>query len=175
MIDEDERVILVNEDDVEIGNAPKLEVHRSGALHRAFSVFVLDANGRLLLQRRAAGKYHSPGLWSNSCCGHPRAGESTEIAARRRLKEEMGIDCKLTSVSSFIYRAQLEGGLVEHELDHVLVGNSSSDPIEDESEVGEWRWITVEDLRAWLSAEPVAFTAWFPMAFESLRAELSPH
>ncbi len=164
MIDEDERVVLVNEDDLELGNAPKLDVHRSGILHRAFSVFVLDTAGRILLQRRAAGKYHSPGLWSNTCCGHPRPGELTPIGARRRLNEEMGIDCELAEVSSFIYQAQLAGGLVEHELDHVLVGMTSMTPEPDETEVGEWRWISAEDLQAWLAAEPAAFTAWFPMA-----------
>ncbi len=173
MIDEDERVILVDQDDVELGDAPKLDVHRSGLLHRAFSVFVLDDRNRVLLQRRAAGKYHSPGLWSNTCCGHPRPGESTEVAARRRLTEEMGIVCELASFSSFIYRAQLEGGLVEHELDHVLLGVGSVDPEADDSEVGEWCWISLDELKEWLAAEPAAFTAWFPMAFRSLRAELS--
>lgn len=173
MIDQDERVILVDHFDFELGHAPKLEVHRSGDLHRAFSVFVRDEMGRLLLQRRAAGKYHSPGLWSNSCCGHPRPGESTGDAARRRLYEEMGIDCELALLSSFIYKAQLEGGLIEHELDHVLIGMTSTDPTPDGSEVGEWRWISVEELQAWLAADPAAFSAWFPMAFEALREELS--
>ncbi len=166
MIDERERVILVTETDTEIGDAPKLEAHRTGALHRAFSVFLLDCDGRVLLQRRATGKYHSPGLRSNTCCGHPRPGERTNDAARRRLREEMGIDCELSHASSFVYRADLEGELVEHELDHVFVGLTSDLPLHDSAEVSECRWIEVDELREWLRREPMAFTAWFALAFE---------
>ncbi len=166
MIDEHERVILVTETDTEIGDAPKLEAHLTGALHRAFSVFVLDEDGRVLLQRRAVRKYHSPGLWSNTCCGHPRPGENTDDAARRRLREEMGIDCEFSHVSSFVYRADLGGGLVEHELDHVFVGSTSDVPRHDSDEVSECRWLEVDELRAWLRHEPEAFTAWFAPAFE---------
>lgn len=168
MIDDDERVIVVSECDVELGEAAKLDVHRTGTLHRAFSVFVLDANGRVLLQRRAVGKYHSPGLWSNSCCGHPRPGEETGVAARRRLGEEMGIDADLTFLTSFIYSAALDRGLTEHELDHVFVGSTVSLPHHDPVEVGAWRWMDVAAVSDWLDAEPWAFTAWFAPAFERL-------
>src|SRR5689334_7965348 len=117
MLDAAERVVLVDERDREVGTMPKLAAHAEGALHRAFSVFVLNAAGELLLQRRAAAKYHCGGLWTNSCCGHPRPGEPVADAARRRLREEMGFDCELASVGSFVYRAEVGGGLVEHEYD----------------------------------------------------------
>ncbi|HEX7957304.1 MAG TPA: isopentenyl-diphosphate Delta-isomerase, partial [Pyrinomonadaceae bacterium] len=117
-----EQLILVDADDRELGAGEKLEVHRAGALHRAFSVFVFDGRGRLLMQRRAAGKYHSGGLWSNTACGHPRPGEATRAAARRRLREEMGLDCELSAAFEFVYRAELGDSLVEHEYDHVFVG-----------------------------------------------------
>jgi len=168
MIDNEERVILVSNTDIEIGEAPKLEVHRTGALHRAFSVFVFDNNGRCLLQRRAATKYHSPGLWSNTCCGHPRPGERTAKAARRRLNEEMGLDCDLTWVTSFVYQASLDMALMEHEFDHVYVGSTSSVPGHDSAEVGEWRWVSVDDIRDWLKTQPESFTAWFPPAFDHM-------
>src|SRR5687768_17165134 len=117
-----EQVILVDEWNREVGADEKLRAHESGALHRAFSVFVFDAAGRLLLQRRARSKYHSGGLWSNTACGHPRPGEGTDEAARRRLREEMGFECGLREAFVFTYRAELEGGLVEHEFDQVFVG-----------------------------------------------------
>src|SRR6185503_9661232 len=124
----DEMVVLVDEDDREAGTGEKMAVHRSGRLHRAFSVFVVDGEGRLLLQRRAAVKYHSAGLWSNTCCGHPRPGETILAAATRRLKEEMGFECRLRPAFSFIYRAALDHGLTEHELDHVLLGSHDGAP-----------------------------------------------
>ncbi len=163
--DDDERVVLVSETDEEIGEAPKLDVHLTGHLHRAFSVFVHDAHGRILLQRRAATKYHSPGLWSNTCCGHPRPGEPTGDAAMRRLKEEMGLYVELLAVRSFIYHADLGRGLVEHELDHVFVGKTEDVPRPDPSEVDAWRWIDADDLALWMQKEPEKFTAWLPAAF----------
>ena len=169
MIDENERVILVSEDDEVIGDAPKLEVHRTGQLHRAFSVFVHDEEGRILLQRRAQSKYHSPGLWSNSCCGHPRPGEDTRDAATRRLREEMGITCELRHVKSFTYHATLGGELVEHELDHIFIGETEDGIVHDTAEVSEWTWQTPEEIEAWLAREPASFTAWFPAAFRALR------
>ncbi|HVF38940.1 MAG TPA: isopentenyl-diphosphate Delta-isomerase [Gemmatimonadaceae bacterium] len=165
MIDENERVILVSECDEDLGAAQKLDVHRSGALHRAFSVILFDDHGRVLLQRRAASKYHSPALWSNTCCGHPRPGESTIGAAARRLHEEMGVTSKLIPLFSFIYRADLRGGLVEHELDHVFVGQTADFPCHDRTEVDEWRWIEMNATRLWLQREPQAFTAWFAPVF----------
>jgi isopentenyl-diphosphate Delta-isomerase len=179
MNDDREVVVLVDRDDVELGTAPKLEAHRSGELHRAFSVFVLNGRGELLLQRRARGKYHSGGLWSNSCCGHPRPGEDTTDAAHRRLLEEFGIACELTRLFSFAYRAELGNGLVEHELDHVLVGFTGAAPEPNPAEIEEWRWMGLEEVRIWMDDEPDAFTPWFRPAYTrllrpALRAEPIP-
>jgi len=149
-----------------VGAGSKLDVHRTGALHRAFSVFVFDAGGCLLLQQRARGKYHSGGLWTNTCCGHPRPGEETAGAAERRLREEMGIACPLRHAGWFVYRADVGGGLVEHELDHVFVGRSDREPRPDPAEVGGWRRLPPGDLRAELERTPGRFTAWFPRALE---------
>jgi isopentenyl-diphosphate Delta-isomerase len=165
-----ERVILVAEDDTELGSLEKLEAHQRGVLHRAFSIFVMDPSGRMLLQRRALGKYHSGGLWSNACCGHPRPGEITSDAANRRLHEELGITCDLTHLFSFAYSAELDRDLLEHELDHVFVGWSTANPDPDPEEVGDWRWMGIEQVRLWLQDEPGAFTAWFRPAFERLLA-----
>ena len=166
MNDKNETVILVNPSDDEIGTAPKLAAHRDGRLHRAFSVFVTDDKERILLQRRADGKYHSGGLWTNACCGHPRHGESTISAAARRLHEELGIECELTELASFIYRAELDNGLIEHELDHVFTGHFTGTPRPTPGEVQEIQWIFADDLRSWLEREPEVFTAWFAEAFE---------
>ena len=163
-IDAQENVILVDAFDKEIGVAPKLGVHRSGLLHRAFSVFVTDEGGRLLLQRRAANKYHSPGLWSNSCCGHPRPGEATIDAAMRRLNEEMGIQCDLNLIGSFSYRARLDRELLEHELDHVFVGTTDRQPVCNPNEVSDFMWLDADTVIAMLSDNPAGFTAWFAKA-----------
>jgi isopentenyl-diphosphate delta-isomerase len=162
-----ERVILVDELDREIGFAEKLAAHRAGTLHRAFSVFVFDASGRLLLQRRAAGKYHSGGLWSNTACGHPRPGEGTLSAARRRLREEMGVECGLRDAFGFVYRAEVGGALVEHEFDHVFVGEYADDPAPDEAEVEGWKWIALDDLRGELARAPEAYSAWLRLVVGS--------
>src|ERR671913_2483251 len=146
-----EEVILVDEHDRVVGAGEKLRAHREGALHRAFSVFVFDAGGRLLLQKRAREKYHSGGLWSNTACGHPRPGEPTATAARRRLREEMSLDCELREAFEFVYRAELDGALVEHEYDHVFVGTHEGDPAPDPSEVAGWRWVTMGELLRGLS------------------------
>lgn len=159
-------VVLVDAADRVIGTAPKLDAHRTGTLHRAFSVFVFDSQGRLLLQQRARGKYHSGGLWTNACCGHPRPAEPTPVAAGRRLREEMGIACDLRAVGAFVYRAEVGAGLVEHELDHVFVGRSDREPRPDPTEVAGWRRVTVGDLRVQLERTPGRFTAWFPRALE---------
>lgn len=168
MADEQEQVVLVSELDEIVGKAHKLEVHRTGQLHRAFSVLVLDDRGRVLLQRRAAMKYHSPRLWSNTCCGHPRPGERTADAAERRLREEMGISCELVPVRKFTYRADLGAGLVEHEIDHVFIGRTTEAPRPDSAEVEAWRWLDTDELRMWLKLRPENFTAWFPAVFASL-------
>lgn len=170
MRDEDERVILVDPDDAELGTAPKLEAHRTGALHRAFSVFVFDAEGRMLLQRRAEGKYHCGGLWTNAACGHPRPGEATRAAAARRLEEEMGFTCPIERRTALLYRAEVGGGLVEHELDHVFVGEFAGEPVPDPHEVGAWRWITAPELRAELARAPERYTPWFRLLVEEVLA-----
>ena len=161
--DTEDVVVLVDERDVQVGIAPKLAVHREGRLHRAVSVMLFDDDGQALLQRRASGKYHSPGRWSNTCCGHPRPGESTLEAAKRRLRDELGIHaCDLEHVSKFIYQADLGGGLVEHELDHVFVGRWSGVLRPDPAEVSATRWVRRDDLEANLARSPGRYTAWFP-------------
>ncbi len=165
-----EQVILVDADDRELGTAAKLSVHVDGSLHRACSVFVFDGDGGMLLQRRAATKYHSGGLWSNTCCGHPRPGESSEETAHRRLREEMGFDCPLHPVLGFVYRSELENGLFEHEYDHVFVGRFDGTPVSNPEEVDDWRWAKVDAVIADVIAHPRRYSAWFPIALEQLCA-----
>ncbi len=161
-----EQLILVDAFDRELGVGEKMQVHLAGALHRAFSVFVFDGRGRLLMQKRAADKYHSAGLWSNTACGHPRPGEATPAAARRRLREEMGFDCELRGVFEFVYRAELDGSLVEHEYDHVFVGTHDAEPAPDPAEVAEWRWVSMDELRRGLDEEPHLYSRWLKLAVE---------
>jgi isopentenyl-diphosphate delta-isomerase len=161
-----EQLILVDAHDRELGVKEKMEAHVEGALHRAFSVFVFDSEKRLLLQKRARTKYHSGGLWSNTACGHPRPGETTLAAARRRLHEEMGFDCELREAFEFLYRAELDGALIEHEYDHVLVGTHEGDPAPDPSEVEDWRWVTMDELRRRLSDEPRSYSYWLKVVVE---------
>ena len=164
----EERVVLVDESDAEVGTAEKLRAHVEGRLHRAISVFVVDDGGRLLLQRRAAGKYHSGGQWTNTCCSHPRPGEPAPDAAVRRLREEMGIGARLRPAFRFVYRADVGGGLVEHEYDHVFVGrHDGADPRPDPDEVDGWRWASLDELRAELRDSPERFTPWFRMVMDS--------
>ena len=162
----EERVILVDPSDRPIGEALKSLVHRTGELHRAVSVFLFNKAGEILLQRRAADKYHSAGLWSNTCCGHPRPGESPLEAAQRRLFEEMGIKSLLTRAFQFTYRAQLTAELVEHEVDHVFSGQFEGEPAPNTSEVSEWRWVKLEQLRQDLAEHPQRYTAWLGLALE---------
>ncbi len=157
----DENVVLVDVDDREVGVVSKLAAHQDGQLHRAFSVVVFDESGSMLLQRRSAVKYHSAGLWSNSCCGHPRPGEGLKEAAQRRLREELGIDVALERRFSFIYETALEDGMYEHELDHVFVGCSEATPVPDPGEVSEWRRVSPQNLLSEMTADPAAFTVWF--------------
>lgn len=170
-----EHVILVDLHDREVGVAEKLEAHSHGWLHRALSVFVFDRAGQLLLQRRAADKYHSSGLWANSCCGHPRPGEPVIDAAQRRLREEMGIACQLQSAFSFTYRADVGRGLTENEVDHVFVGRFDGQVSPEPREVDAWRWISLAHLVAEVEAEPDQFAAWFPIALEKLLLRAPPH
>lgn len=167
-------VIAVDEHDRQTGTLEKMAAHRRGVLHRAFSIFVFDEAGRLLLQRRARGKYHSGGLWSNTCCSHPRVGEPLLRAAHRRLREEMGFDCPLDRLFGFVYRAALGGGLVEHEYDHVLAGRFRGTPAPDANEVDDWKWESLPAVRSRLAERPDAFTAWFGPALEGLLARGLP-
>ena len=163
-----ELVVLVDRHDNEVGRAPKLQAHVDGVLHRAVSVFLFDDAGKVLLQRRALEKYHSGGLWSNTCCGHPRPGESPADAAHRRLREEMGILCALAPVGHFIYRAPLPDGLTEHELDHVFLGRFLGAPAPNPAEVSAWRWMPVADLVADHARRPERYTAWTGPALGAL-------
>lgn len=164
----EEQVILVDECDIEMGFIGKMRAHREGLLHRAFSVFLFNDAGEMLLQKRALAKYHSPGLWTNTCCSHPRPGESTENAARRRLSEEMGLSCDLTPLYSFVYKADVGGGLLEHEFDHVFTGIVNNIPTPNPDEVMEFRYIEIDQLLAEVSEMPTAFTPWFKITLGSL-------
>ena len=174
MQDSDSLLIAVDQHDRETGVVEKMTAHRKGILHRAFSIFVFDKDDRLLLQRRASVKYHSGGLWSNTCCSHPGAGESVLDAAHRRLREEMGFDCPLRSVFGFVYRAALDGGLVEHEFDHVVMGRFRGAPAPNALEVGAWKWERLPVLQSRLAERPNAFTAWFKLALDGLLARGLP-
>lgn len=162
----EELVILVDQDDRETGVMEKIEAHREALLHRAFSVFVFNSKGELMLQQRALGKYHSPGLWTNTCCSHPRPGEDTEAAAHRRLQEEMGFDCTLTKIFHFTYKAPFDNNLTEHEVDHVFVGFSDELPSVNPDEVESFRFATLKDISLEMSKNPEMFTVWFQIAFE---------
>ncbi|MEK6283537.1 MAG: isopentenyl-diphosphate Delta-isomerase [Acidobacteriota bacterium] len=162
----EEKVVMVNERDEAIGIEDKTQAHLLGVLHRAFSVFVINAAGQLLVQRRALTKYHSRGLWSNTCCGHPRPDEAIEKAARRRLREEMGVDSDLSEVFDFVYRANLEDGFIENEYDHVLIGSFEGVPRPDPAEIEEWRWVDMAVLSADLKEHPKRYTYWFRISFD---------
>lgn len=163
---EEEKVILVNEQDEQIGLMPKMEAHRKALLHRAFSVFVFNKKGELMVQQRALGKYHSPGLWTNTCCSHQREGESNIDAGRRRLMEEMGFTTDLKDSISFIYKAPFDNGLTEHEFDHILIGNFDGDPDLNPDEVHAWKWISLDELKKSLIENPEIYTEWFKIIFE---------
>lgn len=161
----EQEVILVNEQDEEVGTAAKMEVHEKGLLHRAFSVFIFDIGGRMLLQQRAPGKYHGAELWTNACCSHPMPGEDVEYAAHRRLKEELGFDCPLRRIFAFTYHAQVENGLTEHEYDHVFAGEYEGAIHPDPNEVAGVKYASMEDIRKELEQTPERFTSWFRIAF----------
>lgn len=163
-----EEVILVNERDEPVGLMEKMEAHKKGVLHRAFSVFIFNSKNELLLQQRALTKYHSAGLWTNTCCSHPRSSEETLAAAQRRLKEEMGIEVPLSYKTQFIYKSEFDNGLTEHELDHVFVGYSEANPVINSEEVHSFRWRNIEELKQEISSSPEQFTSWFRIALEKI-------
>jgi isopentenyl-diphosphate delta-isomerase len=162
---EEQKIILVNEQDQEIGLMEKMQVHREGILHRAFSVFVFDNKGRMLLQQRAAHKYHGAYLWTNACCSHPYPGEPVHESAKRRLQEELGFDTELEKIFSFIYEAKVENELTEHEYDHVFAGEYSGEIKSNPEEVADHYYDEMHKIRTSLEAHPEKFTAWFRIAF----------
>lgn len=162
----EEMVVLVNENNQEIGVMDKQEAHVKGLLHRAFSIFIFNSEGQLLLQQRALHKYHSGGLWTNTCCSHPRPGESTIDAAHRRLQEEMGFDCELTEKFNFLYKATFENGLVEHELDFIYTGFYNTNPIINAEEVNSFSWMSIEDIKTDIIDKPNKYTVWFKIIFD---------
>jgi isopentenyl-diphosphate delta-isomerase len=163
---EEEKVILVNEKDEPIGLMPKMEAHEKGLLHRAFSVFVFNDKNELMLQQRALSKYHSPGLWTNTCCSHQREEESNIEAGKRRLGEEMGFTTDLKDTLAFIYKAPFDNGLTEHEFDHILVGNFSDVPDLNPTEVSAWKWMKLEEIQKDMKDHPDRYTEWFKIIFD---------
>ena len=168
----EEQVILVDEQDNPIGLMPKLEAHQKAVLHRAFSVFIFNDKGELMLQQRAKHKYHSPGLWTNTCCSHQREGESNVQAGKRRLQEEMGFTTELREVTSFIYKAPFDNGLTEHEFDHVLLGYYEDDPEINPDEVASWKWMPLEEVKNDIDNHPDIYTVWFVIIFTKFYNDL---
>ncbi|MDO1501217.1 isopentenyl-diphosphate Delta-isomerase [Winogradskyella maritima] len=165
-MDIEEMVILVDENDNKIGLMPKMEAHEKALLHRAFSVFIFNDTNELMLQQRALHKYHSPGLWTNTCCSHQRDGETNLEAGKRRLMEEMGFEAPLEETTSFIYKAPFDNGLTEHELDHIMVGYYNEKPKINPDEVADWKWMPLEDVKSDMQSHPENYTAWFKIIFE---------
>ena len=166
-------VILVDQNDVEIGTKEKMEAHRNALLHRAFSVFIFNSKGELLLQQRAIEKYHSGGLWTNTCCSHPFPGEKTDDAANRRLNEEMGLETNLEFKFKFLYKARLDNELTEHEIDHVFVGYSDEKPQLNVDEVGDYKYMTLENVQQSIAIDPELYTVWFKIIFSEFMDEIS--
>lgn len=167
-----ENVVLVDEHDNEVGVMEKQEAHVQGALHRAISVFIFNSKNELLLQQRAGDKYHSALLWTNTCCSHPRQGEAVADAAVRRLQEEMGITCPLEKAFSFVYKADFDNGLTEHEYDHVFIGVSDSVPVPDSNEVASWKYISSAELKTSMADNPNEFTEWFRICIDNWQEQL---
>jgi isopentenyl-diphosphate delta-isomerase len=162
----EENVILVDVLDNQLGLMPKMEAHEKAVLHRAFSVFIFNDKGELMLQQRAAHKYHSPLLWTNTCCSHQRDGESNIEAGKRRLIEEMGFKTNLKEIFSFVYKAPFDNGLTEHELDHVMIGNFNGVPKINPDEVASFKWMTLEAVKKDIELQPNIYTAWFKIIFK---------
>jgi len=158
---ENKKIILVNENDEQIGVEEKMKTHRDGLLHRCFSILVFNSKEELLLQKRADGKYHCGGLWTNSCCGHPEPNEEINEAAHRRLQEEMGFDCGLKEKFVFHYRAEFDNGLIENEIDHVFVGKYDKEVVPNAKEVGDFKFMGLEDIKKDIIINPNIYTPWF--------------
>lgn len=163
-----EQVILVDENDIVQGAMEKMEAHEKGILHRAFSIFIFNAKGDMLIQQRSLNKYHSGGLWTNACCSHPRPGESTNAAAERRLQEEMRFYTPINKVFDFVYRSTFANGLTEYEFDHVYVGYYDEDPEPDPAEVAGYQYLEMEKIAGMVRTQPELFTAWFHIAFPKI-------
>lgn len=169
----EEQVIIVDINDNQLGLMPKMEAHEKAVLHRAFSVFIFNKKGELMLQQRAAHKYHSPLLWTNTCCSHQRNGESNLEAGVRRLQEEMGFTAAIKEVFSFIYKAPFDNGLTEHELDHVLIGYFDDEPNLNKEEAEAYKWMTLEDVKSDIDENPSIYTEWFKIIFDKSFSKIS--
>ncbi|GAA0890729.1 isopentenyl-diphosphate Delta-isomerase [Fulvivirga kasyanovii] len=167
-----EEVVLVDSKDREIGRMEKLEAHKKGVLHRAFSVLIFNSRHELLIQRRSEGKYHSGGLWTNTCCSHPRPEEPVHEAAKRRLMEEMGIDLQPEFLYKFIYKTELDNQLTEHELDHVFTGTFDGEPNINKDEVDDWKYVDLKTLKADIEANADHYTHWFKIIIENIAPHL---
>lgn len=171
----EENVILVNQNDEQIGLMPKMEAHEKAVLHRAFSVFVLNGKNEIMLQQRAQHKYHSPLLWTNTCCSHQREGETNIQAGSRRLYEEMGFETQLKELFHFIYKAPFDNGLTEHELDHVMIGYYEEEPKINPEEVENWKWMGIEEVQRDMQLNPEIYTVWFKIIFDEFYHFLEEH
>lgn len=170
-----EKVILVDTNDEPLGLMDKMAAHEQALLHRAFSVFILNENNEVMLQQRASHKYHSPLLWTNTCCSHQRAGESNIQAGVRRLQEEMGFKTELKELFHFIYKAPFDNGLTEHELDHVMIGYYNEEPSINREEVEDWKWMTIEDIKEDMHIHPEVYTVWFKIIFDKFYHYIENH
>ncbi len=171
----EEKVILVNKKDEQIGLMPKMEAHEKAELHRAFSVFILNDKNEIMLQQRAHHKYHSPLLWTNTCCSHQRDGESNIEAGTRRLYEEMGFVTELKELFHFIYKAPFDNGLTEHELDHVMIGYYNESPAINLEEVENWKWMPIDEIKEDMAVHPDRYTVWFKIIFDEFYHYLEDH
>ena len=172
---EEEKVILVNELDEQIGLMSKLEAHQKAVLHRAFSVFILNDKKEIMIQQRAQHKYHSPLLWTNTCCSHQRNGETNIEAGSRRLFEEMGFKVELKELFHFIYKAPFDNGLTEHELDHVMIGYFNGNPVINPDEVEDWKWMKIQDVKEDMVQNPEIYTVWFKIIFDEFYHYIEDH
>ena len=162
----EEQIILVDQNDNQIGTGEKLKVHQQGKLHRCFSIFVFNSKNELLIQQREKNKYHCGSLWTNTCCSHPRPGETTADAAHRRLQEEMGFDCSLKEIFAFTYKTKFDNGLTEHEFDHVFLGRFDGQPSPNPEEAEDWEWIGLDELKKDIAKNPDKYTSWFKISLD---------